>query len=92
MYYCNKCKSILNELKEEETTYEEFYGVGYLFPDSHSMVYYVCPCCGAEVDDIEEMEKCDVCKDYFRKNELKEMYVNEEYVGNICKDCVENFS
>lgn len=81
MYYCNKCHNITRELERKETTYEDFYGVDFLFPDTHTMTYEVCPYCGAEIDEIEEMQKCDICKEYYRKDYLEE---------DICKDCLEN--
>lgn len=55
MYRCDNCRATFEEPDEEHTTYESYYGVSSLFPNSTSMTLYVCPYCGS--DDIEEIPK-----------------------------------
>ena len=53
-YQCDNCRQTFDEPEEEHTTYEHYYGVSSLFPNSTPMTLYVCPYCGS--DDIEEQE------------------------------------
>lgn len=55
MYKCNNCGYIFEETYRVMTTYEDYYGVSDLFPDSHMMILHLCPNCKDE--DIEEYEK-----------------------------------
>lgn len=48
MYYCDNCERSFYETEEIETTYEEYYGVSGMFPNSNSLSYGVCPHCGSE--------------------------------------------
>lgn len=53
-YKCDNCRRQFDEPSEERTTYESYFGVGGLFPNSTPMTLYVCPYCGSE--DIDEIE------------------------------------
>ena len=61
MYKCRDCEEIFEEPHEHETTWEKFYGVSGMFPDSHRLTIYECPRCGS--DQIEE---------YFEEEEEEE--------------------
>ena len=50
MYRCNKCKEIFDELEIEETTYESYYGVSDLFPNSTYLILHKCTMCHEEND------------------------------------------
>lgn len=86
MYYCNNCKSEFDEPERSNITFEEYYGVDHLFPDSHRMDILVCPHCGE--DDIEEMRECDRCGEYCLEDDLVD---TEELagggIGYVCPDC-----
>ena len=90
MYYCDNCKCEFDEPKRQRTTFEDFYGVSHLFPDSHTMNLLICPNCGNE--DIEEMETCDNCGGYCLDSDLID---TEELVGGgigyICPDCARDY-
>jgi predicted Zn-ribbon and HTH transcriptional regulator len=51
---CNACGEVFDkdDVNKITTTYESYYGVSDLFPNSTRMTYSVCPYCGSE--DIED--------------------------------------
>lgn len=51
-YACDNCRKEFDEPEEEHTTYEHYYGVSSLFPNSTPMTLNVCPYCSS--DDIIE--------------------------------------
>jgi len=59
LYKCENCELYFEEeeLEVETTSYENLYGVGGEFQDSHKCQYYKCPCCGG--DDLEEVNDLD---------------------------------
>ncbi len=56
-YKCNNCGSTFQEPSIKQTTYESYYGVSDLFPNSTPFLLSVCPHCGD--DDIEEIYEDD---------------------------------
>lgn len=46
--YCPECDFEFDTPDEKEVDAEDYYGVGDLFPDHHSMVVECCPNCGNE--------------------------------------------
>ena len=48
MWVCDNCGAMFDEPELEKDTYENYYGVSGMFPNSHSMTLEVCPCCGSE--------------------------------------------
>lgn len=89
MYYCEHCENVFDEPERKEITFEDFYGVDHLFSSSHRMTLSVCPGCGSE--DIEEMQKCEICEEYFREDEL---FDTDEYInggcGYCCQQCIDD--
>ena len=59
MYKCNNCGCLFEEPCVVRTTYENYYGVGGLFPNHHYLSYECCPNCRDE--DFEEVEDEDGC-------------------------------
>lgn len=57
MYKCEECERVFDEPEIEHTTYEYYYGVSDLFPDSHSMEIHKCPYCHEENSYFEISEK-----------------------------------
>lgn len=55
MYKCDNCSERFDEPETEYTTYESYFGVSSLFPNSTPMTLQVCPYCGSE--DIDEIER-----------------------------------
>jgi len=53
-YVCDNCEREFDEPYDVHTTYESYYGVSSLFPNSTPMTLAVCPYCGS--DDIRENE------------------------------------
>ena len=56
-YKCNNCGRTFQEPDIQQTSYESYYGVSDLFPNSTPLSLSVCPCCGD--DDIEEIYEDD---------------------------------
>lgn len=57
MYRCNECLEIFEIPNVYYTSYESYYGVGNLFPNSTPLTLELCPCCGEEnIEEIEEEE------------------------------------
>ena len=77
MYKCIECGEIFDE--PEKVRFELFRidGVPQYGYD------HACPCCG-RVDEMEMVDKCDECGEYFRKDEL---ITTDE--GTFCLDCSE---
>jgi len=56
MYKCWNCGLKFEEPDYMEYYAEDYFGVGSMFPDKHTITIAECPCCG--FDDIEE-----ICED-----------------------------
>lgn len=48
MWVCDNCGAMFDEPELEKDTYENYFGVGSMFSNSHSMTLEVCPMCGSE--------------------------------------------
>ena len=59
MLICNKCGQILSEdeLEYERVCWEEYYGVGSMFPNKNYGDISICPECGS--DDLDEYHEDD---------------------------------
>lgn len=57
MYKCFNCNNIFDEPDFYRTTCEDYYGVGSMFNDRHSMKVEVCPYCRGEYYD--EYYECE---------------------------------
>lgn len=59
MYICNDCDEIFSddEVIYERVCWEDYYGVGSMFPDRHYGEVMTCPKCGSE--GIEEYYEDD---------------------------------
>lgn len=53
MYKCSDCGCEFDDPIEIRTSYENYFGVGGLFPNHNYMTYQACPCCHSE--DFEEV-------------------------------------
>lgn len=51
-YICNNCRHRFDEPEYEETSYESYYSVSSMFPNTNALTLELCPNCGSE--DIEE--------------------------------------
>lgn len=83
-FKCDNCSKIFHEddASTVRTSYESYYGVSHLFPNSTPLSYYVCPYCGDE--SIEEFEACE-CYDCDKivKEDCAVSFNGENY----CIDC-----
>ena len=54
MLICNRCGQVLSEdeLEYERVCWEEYYGVGSMFPNKNYGDISICPVCGS--DNLEE--------------------------------------
>lgn len=62
MFICCNCKEVIDddEVKYEEVCWEDYYGVGSMFPDRHYGEFAICPYCGSdELDDYFESDDDD---------------------------------
>lgn len=57
MYECNDCGRSFDELISIKTSYENYYGVGSLFGNHHSLYLDVCPYCKSEEWEVVEEEE-----------------------------------
>lgn len=59
MLICNKCGQVLSEdeLEYERVCWEEYYGVGSMFPNKNYGDIAICPVCGS--DDLEKYYEDD---------------------------------
>ncbi len=89
MYKCNNCNSSFEEANRKNICFEEHYGVGTLFVSRNYTDMFVCPNC--EDEDIEELEQCEICEEWFRSEQLTD---TTEYVnggcGYCCEQCMED--
>ena len=91
MYYCNNCNSEFEYLELKEVNTEDYYGVGGQFMSTHTMTISSCPHCGS--DDYEEMEKCAMCEEYFRHDDLIDTEgMSNGGIGYVCEDCLEDMN
>ena len=58
-FRCNNCNKIfpVEDAPKVYTSYESYYGVGSLFPNSTPLSYYVCPHC--DDDNLEDINVCE---------------------------------
>lgn len=54
MYKCRECAELFEEPDYIEICYEDYYGVGSMFPDKHYGVFCECPYCGHPIDIHED--------------------------------------
>lgn len=89
MYKCNNCNSSFEEPERKNICFEEYCGVSDLFDSRTYTDMCVCPNC--EDDDIEELEKCNICEEWFKSEDLID---TTEYVnggcGYCCEQCIED--
>lgn len=89
MYICNTCKSRFDEPNKENITFEDYYGVGNLFASRTRTTLDVCPYC--DDDDIEELEQCEICEEWFRSEDLTDTEgMVGGNVGYACPQCLED--
>ena len=80
MYKCLSCRSCFDEPDTKSTSYEDYYGVAGLFPDRHGLTIEVCPRCGSE--DFEQENLCESCKWHSIDSDSEDYCDNDE-----CYDC-----
>lgn len=89
MYYCNDCREVFDNLDTKEVNAEDYYGVSGQFMSIHTMTISSCPHCGS--DNYEEMEKCAMCEEYFRHDDLIDTEgMPNGGVGYVCPSCYED--
>ena len=90
MWYCNNCKSEFSSPIRKETTFEDYYGVSHLFPDSHSIEILICPEC-KEDGYLEEMRECDYCGEWTKEDDLEDTdgCINGG-IGYLCPQCIKD--
>lgn len=91
MYYCNDCKREFKEPKIKSVNAEDYYGISEQFLSTNYINEALCPYCDS--DDYEKMEKCSMCDEYFRHDDL----INTEGLANgdrgyVCEDCLKDLS
>ena len=86
MWICNECNHKFEEVKWKKICFEDEYGVGSLFDSRNYTNVQVCPSCDSR--EIEELEKCCNCEEYFKEEDLidTEQIVNQG-VGMVCIQC-----
>lgn len=89
MYKCNNCRSEFEEPEARNIIAEDYLGISTLMPRRTRMNIYVCPSCNDE--DIEELEQCGICEEWFREEELTD---TTEMInggcGYCCAQCIED--
>ena len=76
MYKCLDCNRVFDEFDTKRTSYESYFGVSDLFPNSHNLTIEVCPRCGSE--NISEVNLCESCKWSHIDNDSEEYCETEE--------------
>lgn len=89
MYCCNYCDEKFDEPAITRICFEEEYGVGHLFESRNYTNVQCCPACSST--DIEKMETCDMCGEYFKSDDLTDTteYINGG-VGYCCEGCMQD--
>ena len=89
MFKCLNCDYEFEEPKRKEVLFETHFKVENLFGGRHKMDLLICPNCNSQ--DIEELQKCDICHEYFLEDELvdTEGMLNGG-VGYACEQCIED--
>lgn len=59
MFVCEMCGSVFSEPDSATYCYEEYYGVGSMFPNKNYGHYDICPYCGSEEIDSYYEENDD---------------------------------
>lgn len=79
MWKCDACNHTFEEPKEINTTYESYYGVSSLFPNSTALTILSCPYCGEE--SVEELTQREIDELEFLEvlNKLKKIEDIEDY-------------
>lgn len=89
MYKCNNCDERFEEPERKNIIWEHYLGISNLFPSRTRMDVYICPNCND--DDIEELQQCEICEEWFRENDLTD---TTEYInggcGLCCEQCMED--
>lgn len=90
MFQCNNCNSKFEEPDRKKTTYESEYGVSDLFISSTPFEMLICPNCGD--DDLEELVRCPLCREWCSEEELTDteglIEVDKDYV---CPECIKRY-
>jgi len=65
MWKCERCGAVFGEPEYKEFCYEDYCGVGEMFPNKHYGTYGVCPECRSEdidtyYDDDEVITYCEI--------------------------------
>lgn len=60
MYKCGNCGYEFNEPTEVKTSYEQIYGVNYMFDNKTPTTVQVCPYCGSDSWYEKQIEDDDV--------------------------------
>lgn len=82
MYKCKNCRSEFEEPATKNVAAEEYLGIDNLFPNKTRLDVYLCPNCND--DDIEVLEQCEICGEWF-----EELTDTTEYVNGGCGYCCE---
>lgn len=62
MYACDACLAMFEDPAIEVICFEDYYGVGSMFPDRHYGNVSTCPECGSEeIYEVGCDEECDDC-------------------------------
>lgn len=89
MYKCNNCDERFVEPARKNIVAEDYLGIGNLFPNKTRMDIDLCPNCND--DDIEELEQCEICEEWFKSEDLTD---TTEYInggcGYCCEQCIED--
>ena len=89
MYRCNNCNEMFEEPDTKNIVAEEYLGVSHLLQGSTRLDINICPCCNDE--DIEELEQCGICEEWFREEDLTD---TTEMInggcGYCCAQCIED--
>lgn len=89
MYKCKNCRSEFEEPATKNVAAEEYLGIGNLFPNETRLDVYLCPNCND--DDIEVLEQCGICEEWFRSEDLTDTEgMIGGNVGYACPQCLED--
>lgn len=87
MYRCNNCNEMFEEPETKNLIAEEYLGVSHLLQGCTRMDINICPCCND--DDLEELEQCNLCGEWFNELTDTEGLINGG-VGYVCEQCLED--
>lgn len=87
MYRCNNCNEKFEEPETKNIIAEEYLGISTLMQGRTRMDINICPCCND--DDIEELEQCELCGEWFDELHDTSEMINGG-VGYVCEQCLED--